>query len=95
MQAALQKNPGMFQIIGDPPFCAGSLEALSTLKASQPELVPGQTKIRSMATDQSLSVPMHPRLGQSRNASQNQHWIGIDRSKMWESEIVDEAMERT
>ncbi len=38
---------------------------------------------------------MHPRLGQSRNASQNQHWIGIDRSKMWESEIVDEAMERT
>ncbi|WP_157104262.1 hypothetical protein [Nocardia kruczakiae] len=57
MQAALQKNPGMFQIIGDPPFCAGSLEALSTLKASQPELVPGQTKIRSMADRSIIECP--------------------------------------
>ncbi|WP_109524573.1 ABC transporter substrate-binding protein [Nocardia aurea] len=36
IQAALTKDPQMFQIIGDPAFCTSTLKAIRTLDAQQP-----------------------------------------------------------
>ena len=39
VQAALEKDPDMFHILGDAPFCAAALKAMNTLNASQESML--------------------------------------------------------